>query len=102
MKVRRLRHLIDNFQAPAMQEPTNASGGGRDRGGVNLGNHDGGVNVALREHAAPGVDDEGVPKRIAAVLVAAALRRREDKATVPDRARAVEHMPMRLPGLLGE
>src|SRR5258708_614547 len=102
MKVRRLRHRVDNFEASAMQERRNASPCGRDRGRVNFGDHNGGINAALREHAAPGIDDERVPKRIAAVLMAAALRRREDKATVLDRARAVEDMPVRLAGLLGE
>src|SRR5262245_12994505 len=102
MKVRRLRHRVDNFEAPAMQERRNASPCGGDRGRINFGDHDRGISAALREHATPGVDDEGVPERVAAVLVAAALGCGEDKATVLGRARAVEHMPVRLTRLLDE
>src|SRR5438045_18422 len=41
-------------------------------------------------------------KGVAAVLVTAALRRGEHEAAVLDRARAYEHVPMRLASLLGE
>src|SRR5262252_1132222 len=102
MELRRLRHRVNNFEAPAVLERRDASPRGSNRRRVNVGDHDGGINAALSEHAAPRVDDERVPKRVAAVLVAAALRCGEDKAAVFDRACAVQHMPMSLAGLLGE
>ena len=43
-----------------------------------------------------------MPECLAAVLVLAALRRREHEGSVLDRPRADKHMPMRLAGLLGE
>jgi hypothetical protein len=89
MKVRRLRCPINDFEAAAMLERGNASPGGSDRRRVNFGDHDSGIHVPLSEHAAPGVDDERMPKRVAPVLVAASLRRCEDEAAVLDRTRPV-------------
>src|SRR5215831_4493416 len=44
MEVRRLRHRVDNFEAPAVLERGDASPRSRNRGRVDFGNHDGGVN----------------------------------------------------------
>src|SRR5262249_33111137 len=93
---------IDDFEAPAMQQRRNASPRRGDRSRVDLGDHNGWINATLSEHAAPGVDNERVAIRVAAVLVAATLRRSEHAATVLDRTGAVEHMPVRLAGLPGE
>ena len=67
---------------------------------IDLGHHHAGLGAAFRQHAAPGIDDQRMAEGLAAVLVLAALRRGENEAAVLDRARAVEHVPMRLAGLL--
>src|SRR5690606_41709130 len=51
---------------------------------------------------APGIDHQRMAVGLAAALVPAALRRRQYEAAVLDGAGAVEHLPMRLAGLLRE
>ena len=66
------------------------------------GQHHARLGAAFGEDAAPGIDHQRMAEGLAAVLVLAALRRREHEGAVLDRARADEHMPMRLAGLSGE
>src|SRR5580704_1073917 len=93
---------LDDLETPAMLERGNAGAGGAGGGRVDLGHHDARLDIALGEDPTPRIDHEGVPEGVAAVLVVAALRRREDVAAVLDGARAIEDVPMRLAGLLGE
>ena len=58
--------------------------------------------AALRQHLAPGRDDDRVAKGLAAVGVAAGLRGGNDEGAVLDGARPLQHMPVRLAGLAGE
>ena len=69
---------------------------------VELGQHDAHAFVAHRQHLAPGVDDHAVAVGAAAVLVHAALRRRDHVALVLDRPRAQQQLPMRESGGVGE
>ena len=52
--------------------------------------------------AAPGIDDQRMAERLAAVLVHPALRGGDDEGAVLDGAGAQQQMPVRLPGLAGE
>ncbi len=102
VQVRRLRHRLDDLEAPAVLQRGDSRARGRDLGRIDLGQDHARLGAAFGEDAAPGVDDERMAEGLAAVLVLAALRGREHEAAVLDRAGAHQHMPMRLAGLLGE
>ena len=72
------------------------------KAGVDLGDHDAGLGAAFGQNAAPRIDNQRMAEGFAPVLVLAALRGGEHKATVLDGARAHQHVPMRFAGLLGE
>src|SRR6266566_827820 len=54
------------------------------------------------DHLSPGIDDERVAKGLPTVLVPSALGSGEHERAVLDSTCPDEHMPMCLPGLLGE
>ena len=74
----------------------------RDFGRIDVGEHDARLGAAFGEDAAPRIDHQRMAEGLAAVLVLAALRGGEHEAAVLDRARAHQHMPMRLAGLARE
>ena len=69
MEMGRLRHRLDDLEAPAVLERRDARAGGADRGRIDLCHHHAGLGVALGDDPAPGIDDEGMPIGFAAVLV---------------------------------
>ena len=73
-----------------------------DFGRIDLGHDHAGLGAAFGEDAAPRIDHQRMAEGLAAVLVLAALRRREHEAAVLDGARAHQHMPVRFAGLPGE
>ena len=100
--MRRLRHRLDHLEAAAVLQRRHAAARGRHFGRIDLGQDDARLGAALGEDAAPGIDHQRMAEGLAAVLVLAALRRREHEAAVLDGAGAIEHMPVRLAGLPGE
>ena len=97
--MRRLGHRLDHLEAAAVLQRRDAAARGRDLGRIDLGHDHARLGAAFGEHAAPGIDDQRMAEGLAAVLVLAALRRREHEAAVLDRARAHQHVPVRLAGL---
>src|ERR1700677_4666893 len=100
--MRRHRHRLDDLEAPPMLERRDPGAGGSHRGRIDFRHHNARLGFALGENTAPWVDHDGVTERIAAVLMMAALGRRQHETTILDGARAVEDMPMGVAGLVGE
>ena len=63
---------------------------------VERGDDDAGINAAFGEDLAPRVDDQRMAIGLAAILVLAALRWRDDEAARLDGARAQQDVPVRL------
>src|SRR5919106_4656160 len=99
MQPRRLRHRLDDFEAPAMLQRGDARTGGRDRRGIDLGHDHARLTAAFGDDATQRVDDDGMPEGLAAVVVRAALRGSEYEAAILDRAGVHQEVPMRLAGL---
>ena len=99
VQMRRLRHRLDDLEAPAMLQRRDARARGGDFGRIDLGHDHARLGAAFGEDAAPRIDDQRMAEGLAAVLVRAALRGREHEAAVLDGARAHQHVPMRLAGL---
>ena len=98
----RLGHGFDDLEPSAVLKGGNFCARGRDFRWIDRRKKHARLGAAFGQNATPRIDDEGMPECLAAVLVLAALRRREHEGSVLDRPRADKHMPMRLAGLLGE
>ncbi len=98
----RLRHRLHHLEAPPMLQRRYLGARGGHGRRVDLRQDDAGLVAALGDDAAPGIDHERVTVGLAAVLMLAALRGREDEGAVLDGAGAVEHVPMGFAGLLRE
>ena len=97
-----LRRGDRDFKAAAMFKRGNTCTHTRDFFDVDLGDHDLRVRTAFGEHLAPRIDNHTMSEGLALVFVTASLRGGEHERTRFDRARALQHMPVRLAGLLGE
>src|SRR5262245_1626229 len=97
-----LRHRFDDLKPAAMLKGGDFRARSRDFGGIDRRQKDARLGAGLGQNAAPRICDEGMSECFPAVLVLAALCRREHEGAVLDRTRAHEHMPMRLASLLGE
>ena len=75
---------------------------GVDLAEVDLGEADPNPLPHVEQHLAPRIGDERMAVGLAAVLVPAALRGRDHEGAGLDGPRPMEHVPVRLPGLLGE
>ena len=92
---------IISKRRPCCSEGMRARAAATSAGSISA-QHDAGLGAAFGQHAAPGIDHQRMAEGLAAVLVLAALRGREHEAAVLDRARAHQHVPVRLAGLPGE
>ena len=90
---------IGDAEAAAMLQRRNGFPRGLHLRRIDLGEEHAGLDAALGEDLAPGVDDQRMPKRLALVLMQAGLRRGKHEAAGLDRARAQQHMPVRFAGL---
>ena len=93
---------IGNAETPAMLQRRNRLARGLDLGGVDLRQEDAGLNASFGEHRTPGVDDQGVAKGLALVLMHASLRCGEHKAAGLDGAGAQQRVPVRCTGVSRE
>src|ERR1700738_3550764 len=98
---RDFRSLV-HFEAPAVCKGRNPRARGRDLARVDACEYHAGLRIGLRDDATPRINNKRMAKGLSPVLVQAALGGCENKGTVLDRPGAIEHVPMRLPGLLGE
>jgi hypothetical protein len=85
-----------------MIERRNATAGFGDLVRIDVCDDDTGGIARFGDNVAPGVDDHAVAEGVAAVLVLAALRRSDDEAAGFDRAGALQDVPVRLAGRVGE
>ena len=102
MEVEGFGERLDQFKAPAVMQRRYPLPRGGDFRWVDLRHHEAGLGAALGQNATPRIDDQGMPKSLAAIFVLAALRGGENKAAVFDRAGALQHVPMCFAGLPGK
>src|ERR1700722_3033031 len=102
MKVGRLGHRLDPFEAPAVTERRNPCPRRHNLGRIDFSHHDTRLGAALGENAAPRIDDQRMAESVAAVFVPATLCRGEAEPAVFERAGALQDVPMRLASLSGE
>src|SRR5215208_1169672 len=93
--------LFAQGEGPVMGERWDAPARLRDEIEIDLGDNDVLILAAVRQHAAPGIDDEGMSITFRAAGKSAILARSDDVAQIFYGARPGENMPMcfaRYPG----
>src|SRR5262245_66193306 len=89
-------------EGPVVGQGGDAGAGLCDFRRVDVGRDDAGLFAGLSKDHAPRVDDEAVAVGAAAVLMLAGLGGRDDEAAGLDRARALQHVPVREARGVGE